>query len=1243
MKKHFCLLLAAVISIVLGCSKSDPENPEPEVPKQETITIAGGADAVPVLGTSGGSASVTFTASTAWNASVINTRASDWCSVSPTSGGAGAATITITAKENVTPDNRAASITITAGNATRTIKVEQKQKDALTVSQSSFEVPAEGKEIKVVAKSNVSFTHTISEDAKAWIKIIGTKALKDSTLTFEIAKNDNIDKRSGEIYLASGNLKDTVKVHQAGETPSIVISKDEYVLKSEGETFEVEVASNVNASMNLVFPDGVEPWMAENTTRAMSTNKYVFTAQANEAYDSRSAMIIFANVENNVSDTVRVTQTQKDAIVVAKSSYNVENSGGTIEIEVGHNIDYEYSISGEWISKVDTKAMATDKLQFAVAENTSYDNREGSITFTANGGALTQVVKVYQSEKGALIISKKDYVINDAGGEITMEIQSNVEFSVTSPSVDWLHEIGTKGLQTHTLKYQVDANEGHDSRSTQIYVRNQKTGTQDTLTVTQTQKDAIVVAKSEYEFGKEGGNLDFEILTNVDITVTIPDSCASWISQVETRALETKKLYFNIAACETLKADRAGHIIISGGNATQTIKVTQSGVDEILEAERQALIEFYKATNGDNWVNNTNWCSDKPVGEWYGVSVDGQGRVSTLGLSMNNLSGSIPECIGDLVKIQDLVLYQNFLTGNIPESIGNLEDLRFLDLSWNKLTGSLPGCLSKFNLWRCYLHDNKLSGKIPESYKNWDMWNYQWMWFVKGNQFNFEDIEVYGPKETVTCVNGKVINLEEEIKKNKYTILYRWDAGDLHDLDVYVLPQLRYIHEHYSSKKINIISWTEKDFYGYTKEMALEFINSQGMSWDTFVYGDDGNVYKLPYDICVCVVDSTSRVVYSREWDEQRLSTEPDRLIKALIADFKLDDNDSEEELYESTDYSSDGKVRVLQEATIGSGIDVVLMGDGYSDRLIADGTYDRTMELAYNKFFEKEPYKSFKDYFNVYITYVVSKNEVFTPGSSTALDCDVSKTSSLIHGRYENVIYYANLAVESNKLNNTTIVVAINERVDAGTCFINTPTASGRDWGEGMSISYVPIGENDENFGRVLQHEACGHGFAKLADEYVYAAYGNIPEEVKNRAIMEQTSYGWWKNIDFTGDPAQVRWRKFLQDSRYANEGLGVFEGAYTYPTGVWRSSGENIMIHNTGEFNAPSREAIYYRIHKLAYGPNWEYDYEKFVEYDAKNRRSEAQSQSRPFVLKPQVHFAPLNTPIVVNYSLDEIKKDR
>lgn len=52
-------------------------------------------------------------------------------------------------------------------------------------------------------------------------------------------------------------------------------------------------------------------------------------------------------------------------------------------------------------------------------------------------------------------------------------------------------------------------------------------------------------------------------------------------------------------------------------------------------------------------------------------------------------------------------------------------------------------------------------------------------------------------------------------------------------------------------------------------------------------------------------------------------------------------------------------------------------------------------------------------------------------------------------------------------------------------------------------------------------------------------------------------------------------------------------------------------------GQFNAPSREAIYYRIHKLAYGKNWQYNFEDFVQWDLKNIQSEskASTQSVPY----------------------------
>jgi hypothetical protein len=141
-----------------------------------------------------------------------------------------------------------------------------------------------------------------------------------------------------------------------------------------------------------------------------------------------------------------------------------------------------------------------------------------------------------------------------------------------------------------------------------------------------------------------------------------------------------------------------------------------------------------------------------------------------------------------------------------------------------------------------------------------------------------------------------------------------------------------------------------------------------------------------------------------------------------------------------------------------------------------------------------------------------------------------------------------------------------------------------------------------------------------------------------KIKTIEDQNERGWWKNIDFTSDPANVRWNYFLKDERYANEGLGLFEGGLTYWTGVWRPTETSIMDNNTGGFNAPSREAIYYRINKLAYGKDWEYDYEDFVEYDAINRSESstsvpmARSRRSNYV---EVHVQPTAPPVVVGKS--------
>ena len=336
---------------------------------------------------------------------------------------------------------------------------------------------------------------------------------------------------------------------------------------------------------------------------------------------------------------------------------------------------------------------------------------------------------------------------------------------------------------------------------------------------------------------------------------------------------------------------------------------------------------------------------------------------------------------------------------------------------------------------------------------------------------------------------------------------------------------------------------------------------------------------------------------------------------------------------YTSTDYTQDGTIVQLQKATEGNGINVVLMGDGYSDRQIADGSYKADMEYVYSKLFTKEPYQSYKHLFNVSYVNAVSATEGFEYGN-TALSCGFGD-GTYVYGNDNAVFQYAQKVVESSKIDETLVIVVLNSNNYAGTCFMYYPNSSGTDHGKGAAVAYFPKGESSETFAQLLHHEANGHGFAKLADEYAYDYMGTIPSEEVESTKNQQSLYGWWKNVDFTNDPAQVRWKKFLEDTRYAKEGLGVFEGGLTYWSGVWRPTENSIMRHNEGEFNAPSREAIYYRIHKLAYGADWKYDYEKFVEYDAVNYNAQAAPATKVSPLRPKQQLHP---PVVIKKSWRE-----
>ena len=129
--------------------------------------------------------------------------------------------------------------------------------------------------------------------------------------------------------------------------------------------------------------------------------------------------------------------------------------------------------------------------------------------------------------------------------------------------------------------------------------------------------------------------------------------------------------------------------------------------------ERAALVALYDATDGDNWTDNTNWKTQEPVGDWYGVTVE-NGVVTKLDIYRNNLTGTLPSEIEDLTNLEWLGLQNNNLRGEIPAEIGNLTSLVFLDLADNFLNGEVPaetGNLTSVEI--LHFHNNQLSGAIP--------------------------------------------------------------------------------------------------------------------------------------------------------------------------------------------------------------------------------------------------------------------------------------------------------------------------------------------------------------------------------------------------------------------------------------------------------------------------------------------------------------------------------------------------
>ena len=348
-------------------------------------------------------------------------------------------------------------------------------------------------------------------------------------------------------------------------------------------------------------------------------------------------------------------------------------------------------------------------------------------------------------------------------------------------------------------------------------------------------------------------------------------------------------------------------------------------------------------------------------------------------------------------------------------------------------------------------------------------------------------------------------------------------------------------------------------------------------------------------------------------------------------------------DFYISSDYSKEGEVTVYQKAKEGNGIDVVFMGDAYSDREVANGKYLKDMKNCAESFFNVEPYKSFRNLFNIYFVTTVSATEGYERGGRSL--GTVRGDGTFMSGNDEKCLDLALKAVKDEARMDDVLVIVCGNQDLTGTIYVNgvcdfyEPSVwDGHDYACGPAVTYfLKLDDSFAETADLVHHESGGHGFAKLADEYV--TDGTVQSRDIER-LRNFAPYMWYSNVDITSDPSQIKWSKFLSDERYKKEGIGIFEGGYTYQYGVWRPTENSIMNDNRGSFNAPSRYTIWYRIHKLAYGKSWNGTFDDFVAYDAVNRKSSNASGTKTRAGMAVLRDRRLSPPVMTHRTWREAK---
>ena len=472
MKKIFYLFLLVIFSCV-SCDEIgkylDTES--------KGLVFAEGTEMTAVFGSSGGSKIYNFTSDLDWKV----TTSAGWIAVNPQSGTPNASKFTIKVGANETFEDRNGFVIITTVDGkNQRINVKQDCEDKVFEinSDGEYEVAATGGEVKVKVTTNLEYTVDIPKEA-TWLTLVGTRAVREETLTFAVAQNTLFEERSTIVKLKNSEgkvLQAIVFRQKADEQIFTTNSNGEYEVIAAGGEVKVKVTTNLEYIVDIPKE---ATWLTLAGTRAVREETLTFAVAQNSSFEVRSAIVSLKNTDGTILQEIVFRQRADEPVFAIDGSgeYEIEDTGGEVKVKLTTNLEYSVNIPQEatWLNLAGTRATHQEDLVFVIAKNETLDSRQAIVKLLASNNKEIELKFTQKSLDVVFTLDKYSHLFDKSGGVVDVILTTNIDYTIAVADVassSWLSY--SSDAQRITISVQPMADNNY--RSADILFKDSKGG-----------------------------------------------------------------------------------------------------------------------------------------------------------------------------------------------------------------------------------------------------------------------------------------------------------------------------------------------------------------------------------------------------------------------------------------------------------------------------------------------------------------------------------------------------------------------------------------------------------------------------------------------------------------------------------------------------------------------------------------------------------------------------------------------